>query len=222
MLTRLGSMGRVGGAVLLVMALSGVAIGAALVADTTPPASEALDPNDVVDTTATFEDEDGDSVDDDCQDAVVPNVGAAAAALAAVDLDGNGEISTSEAAKSDRTGGKNCNHGGYVSGVARAEDGEADTAAPADCAVNVKPEAPADGDQTTDAEPNAHGKAVSEVAQSDAVGGKNCNHGGAVSGAAKAGHAASNDRAAKNSHATKNSHADRAAKGHGKGHGQDR
>ena len=184
MLTRLGSMWRVGGAVLLVMALSGVAIGAALVADTTPPASKTIE---VVDTTATFEDADGDSVDDDCQDAVVPNVEAAAAALAAIDLDGNGEISTSEAARSDRKGGKNCNHGGAVSTVAHGQGDEDDTAAPADCVANVKPDAPADGDQTTDAEPNAHGKAVSEVAQSDAVGGKNCNHGGAVSEAAKAG-----------------------------------
>jgi hypothetical protein len=38
---------------------------------------------------------------------------------------------------------------------------------------------------TTDTAPNAHGKVVSEVAQSDAIGGKNCNHGGAVSLAAK-------------------------------------
>jgi hypothetical protein len=41
-----------------------------------------------------------------------------------------------------------------------------------------------------DPAPNAHGKAVSLVAQSDAVGGKNCNHGGAVSAAAKKDHEA--------------------------------
>ena len=46
-----------------------------------------------------------------------------------------------------------------------------------------------------DPAPNAHGKAVSLVAQSDAVGGKNCNHGGAVSAAAKKDHdAAKNAR----------------------------
>ncbi|MEP6639766.1 MAG: hypothetical protein ABJC39_10495, partial [Chloroflexota bacterium] len=38
--------------------------------------------------------------------------------------------------------------------------------------------------------PNAHGLAVSLVAQSTAVGGKNCNHGGAVSEAAHAANAA--------------------------------
>ena len=43
---------------------------------------------------------------------------AAAAALAAADLDHDGTISVSEAARSGWTGGKNCNHGGYVSGVA--------------------------------------------------------------------------------------------------------
>jgi hypothetical protein len=35
-----------------------------------------------------------------------------------------------------------------------------------------------------DEAPNAHGKSVSDVAQSGAIGGKNCNHGGAVSEAA--------------------------------------
>ena len=34
--------------------------------------------------------------------------------------------------------------------------------------------------------PNAHGTWISQVAQSDAIGGKNCNHGGAVSEANKA------------------------------------
>jgi hypothetical protein len=92
---------------------------------------------DEIDTTASFEDEDGDGVDDDCEeDAVVPDPGAADEAQKAVDTDGDGDISVPEAAHSNRTGGKNCNHGGYVSSVARgldeacdpAEDGEVDPA----------------------------------------------------------------------------------------------
>ena len=52
-----------------------------------------------------------------------------AAALAAADLNGDGTISVSEAAQSGWTGGTNCNHGGYVSGVApwrgrQADDGD--------------------------------------------------------------------------------------------------
>ena len=40
-------------------------------------------------------------------------------ALTAADLDHDGAISVSEAAQSDWVGGKNCNHGGYVSSVAQ-------------------------------------------------------------------------------------------------------
>ena len=61
---------------------------------------------------------------------------------------------------------------------------------------------------SVDTAPNAHGKAVSEVAKSDAIGGKNCNHGGAVSEAAK------KDHGAKQAHL----HGKSAGKGHGKGH----
>ena len=80
--------------------------------------------------------------------------------------------------------------------------------APAECTPPVVPapvvEAP------VDTSPNAHGKAVSAVAQSDAVGGKNCNHGGAVSAAAKKDHSGPHGNAAKGSH----------GKGKGKGHGK--
>jgi hypothetical protein len=68
---------------------------------------------------------------------------------------------------------------------------------------------------TTDTAPNAHGKAVSEVAQSDAVGGKNCNHGGAVSEAAHQNHAA-RDAAKAARNAAKD--ARNLNKVHGKGH----
>ena len=49
---------------------------------------------------------------------VVANADAADRGRTAVDQDGDGTISVSEAAHSDRTGGVNCNHGGYVSSVA--------------------------------------------------------------------------------------------------------
>ncbi len=101
-------------ALLLVLSLSGVVAGANLAGDGTPSAARVANP--------TFEDTDGDGVDDDCQDAVVADPEAAAAAEAAVDTDGNGAISVAEAAHSDRIGGKNCNHGGYVSTVAHGED----------------------------------------------------------------------------------------------------
>ena len=62
----------------------------------------------------------------------------------------------------------------------------------------------------TDVTPNAHGKAVSAVAQDEtAVGGKNCNHGGAVSEAAHKDHG---------EHGNPAKHANGKGKGHGKGH----
>ncbi|HEU4571804.1 MAG TPA: hypothetical protein VFR93_03890, partial [Candidatus Limnocylindrales bacterium] len=79
-------------------------------------------------------------------------------------------------------------------------------------------------DETTDAPaPNAHGKAVSEVAKSDAVGGKNCNHGGAVSEAAHKDRAADKEardaaKAARDA-ARDAAKAARSAAHHGKGHG---
>ena len=249
MFTRLRSTGLAGGgALLLALSLSGVVAAAALVtAIATPQANEPLPV--VVDTTLTFEDLNGDGIDDDCQDAVVADEAAAAAAEAAADLNADGVISTSEAAQSGRIGGKNCNHGGYVSTVNHTEDACADPAATetgtetATETVVVDPaceepaedaEAPAaDAEapvaceaapvaeepvvaEPLDTAPNAHGKAVSKVAQDkDAVGGKNCNHGGAVSEVAK-------DRAAKDAakDARKAAHdaakAERGSKGHGK------
>jgi len=101
------------GALFLILSLSGVAAGAS------PP--DAV-PDVVVDTTATFEDIDGNGIDDDCQDvAAVADEEAAAAELLTVDVDGNGIISTTEAAHSERTGGANCNHGGYVSWIAHQD-----------------------------------------------------------------------------------------------------
>lgn len=101
------------GALFLILSLSGVAAGA------TPP--DAV-PDVVVDTTATFEDIDGNGIDDDCQDVdAVADEDAAAAELLTVDTDGDGVISTTEAAHSPRIGGKNCNHGGYVSWIAHQE-----------------------------------------------------------------------------------------------------
>ena len=101
------------GALFLILSLSGVAAGA------TPP--DAV-PDVVVDTTATFEDIDGNGIDDDCQDvAAVLDEEAAAAELLTVDTDGDGVISTTEAAHSPRIGGTNCNHGGYVSWIAHQD-----------------------------------------------------------------------------------------------------
>ena len=101
------------GALFLILSLSGVAAGA------TPP--DAV-PDVVVDTTASYEDIDGNGIDDDCQDVeAVADADAAAAELLTVDVDANGIISTTEAAHSDRIGGKNCNHGGYVSWIAHQD-----------------------------------------------------------------------------------------------------
>ena len=249
-----------GGAVLLALSLTGVVAAAALVSViATPQADEA--PPAEADTTLTFEDLDGDGIDDDCDDEVVEDEAAATAAEEAADLDGNGVISTSEAAQSGRIGGTNCNHGGYVSTVAHGDDCDApadatetgtetgtETDADADAALVVAPacepaveeeptedtEDPAEEpvvceaapvveepvvEEPVDTAPNAHGKAVSKVAQDkDAIGGKNCNHGGAVSEAAKKDHAAKDAaKAAAKAERAKN-HADKA-KSHGKKHG---
>jgi hypothetical protein len=247
-----------GGALLLVLSMSGLAGAANLVTDTT--------------TAPTFVDVNGNGIADTCETAAAPDTIAAAAAFTAADLDANGTISVSEAAQSGWVGGVNCNHGGYVSSVAKTstdtcdqatgdsqdatdttenanEDstdssGEdaadqstdtsittvstvttttttttptcsqdsTDTAAPttAICPV-VAPVAPVQGTApVVDTAPNAHGLAVSTVAQSAAVGGKNCNHGGAVSEAAHAAHGLTADKAAKA--------AAHLAKHQGKGH----
>ena len=99
-----------GGALLLTLSISGMVAAA-------EPA--VTDPVVTVDTTATFEDLNGDGIDDDCTVAVeVLDQVAVDAEVATVDTNADGVISTSEAAQSPRTGGKNCNHGGYVSWIA--------------------------------------------------------------------------------------------------------
>ena len=223
-----------GGALALTVMLSGI-VAAATVLTVVAPAPAAP----VADTTATFEDLDGNGIDDDCQATVSADPVAAASAETAADLNGDGTISVTEGARSGRTGGKNCNHGGYVSAVAHgtcAAPATADSSAAAPesgtteasgdpedasdeadpaCAEATASGEPADTETTTETDttaecvapvvaasvapvvavvldpaPNAHGKAVSDVAHSDAVGGKNCNHGGAVSEAAKKDHEA--------------------------------
>jgi hypothetical protein len=97
-----------------------------------------------------------------------------------------------------------------------------DTPTPVVC---VTPVAPAVSPAPTDAtltvaptvvsSPNDHGKTVSEVARSTAVGGKNCNHGGAVSAAAHQDHAA-RDAAKAARKAARD--AAKLNKVHGKGH----
>jgi len=97
-----------------------------------------------------------------------------------------------------------------------------DTTTPVVCVTPVAPvvsPAPTDGTLTVAptvvTSPNDHGKTVSEVARSTAVGGKNCNHGGAVSEAAHADHAARDAAKA----ARKAAHdARKLNKVHGKGH----
>jgi hypothetical protein len=193
----------------LAFALGGAAVGVALVADTVTPDDENTPA--VVDTIATFEDIDGNGVDDDCQTPpAVAAPEAEASAAAAVDLDQDGTISKSEAAKSDRIGGKNCNHGGYVSGVAKADDEDAtedeydDENAPEsdgttatfedldgnnvddDCQEAVEVNAEAEAAAVAAVDLNQDGTiSKSEAAKSDRIGGKNCNHGGYVSGVAK-------------------------------------
>jgi len=273
MATRLRNTWLAGGsALLLVLAVSGIAAGATLVADSTQPAVDQAEPLEGdTDTTLTFEDVDGDGIDDDCDDAVEANAEAAAAAMTALDENGDGTVSVSEAAHSGWVAGPNCNHGGYVSMIARTsgdecedtdtpedttpdegapdegvsdEDGadeggteiafavdevetpdegstdgacadepedDADETAPEPAVCEAAPvEEPSPVEETpVDPAPNAHGKAVADVAHDKAaVGGKNCNHGGAVSEAAK------KDHGAKHAHL----HGKSAGKGHGKGH----
>ena len=106
-----------GGAVLLVLAMTGIAATAALASEPTVVTDPAEAP--VVDTLLTFQDLNGDGIDDDCAASeVTPDALAAAAAFLLVDVDHNGTISTTEAAHSDWVGGVNCNHGGFVSWVA--------------------------------------------------------------------------------------------------------
>ena len=230
------------GAMLLVLSISGLVAAATITAAGLAPVTAP------VTAAQPFVDINGDGIDDTCQTNVVANTDAAAAAEAAVDLNHDGVISVSEAAASGRIGGKNCNHGGYVSVVAhtfgQACDGtetaagtESSDASETDNSETVTTvttdttttdtatettttdtttcstdstlaavtttstttcttttssttDTSTTDTTTTDTAPNAHGKLVSEVAQSDAIGGKNCNHGGAVSEAAHQNHAA--------------------------------
>jgi len=259
------------GAVLLVLIVSGMVAAASVLTAIAAPEPDQVGPA-VVDTTQTFEDANGNGIDDDCETGVVADETAAAAADAAVDLNGDGTVSVSEAAQSDRTGGTNCNHGGYVSQVAHDTCGDTtatgstdateassggtdesetggtqDAEAPdADCAptedttdaadtpdTEVPPAqdtpptcdaAPTGGDTTptdttptdTTDTPKNHGAVVSAVAGSDAVGGKNCNHGGAVS---EASHKDNEARKAARDAAKAARDAARAAKHAAKGHG---
>ena len=227
MLHRLRTTWMAGGSgMLLVLALSGAVAAASIVAAVTAPTVPTAPV--VADTSQTFVDTNGNGIDDRCEaGVVVADPSAAASAEAAADLNGDGTISVSEAAQSGRVGGKNCNHGGYVSGVAHASAcGEATSSADPSTVPSVDPSASSDtsgsaapctphaseapdtadttppvctpvvapsaapsaapsGAPVVDESPNTHGKTVSAVAQSDAIGGKNCNHGGAVSAAAK-------------------------------------
>ena len=145
----------------LVLSMSGVAMGV------TPPDAE---PD--VDTTATYEDVDGNGIDDDCQTEVaVAAPDAVTAEQATVDTDADGVISTTEAAHSARTGGKNCNHGGYVSWIAQhkhdcvteptqeeptAEDGTEPTEGETVLVVTTPPDAEPDADaESCDADADA-------------------------------------------------------------------
>ena len=122
----------------LVLSMSGVAMGV------TPP-----DAVPDVDTTATLEDVDGNGIDDDCQaEEAVAAPDAVTAEQATVDTNADGVISTTEAAHSARTGGKNCNHGGYVSWIAQHKH---------DCVTEPTEEEPTaeepgDGDEPTEGE----------------------------------------------------------------------
>jgi hypothetical protein len=175
------------GAVVLVLLFAGLAAGRVVLTDEAPAIPEVTTP----DTTASFEDLNGNGVDDDCEEAgtVATDPVAAEAALTAADLDGDGVLSVSEAAQSGWTGGTNCNHGGYVSWVAQGSP-EATTEEAAAPTTDCVPVAPPERDPALDEQKNGHGKWVSSVAQSLATGGKNCNQGGAVSEAAKKDHAA--------------------------------
>jgi hypothetical protein len=139
----------------LVLSMSGVAMAV------TPP-----DAVPDVDTTATFEDVDGNGIDDDCQaEVAVAAPDAVTAEQATVDTDADGVISTTEAAHSARIGGKNCNHGGYVSWIAQhkhdcvtepteAETGDAgdeDGTEPADQTVVLVVTTPPDAEPDADA-----------------------------------------------------------------------
>ena len=92
------------GAILLVLAVSGAVLGASVLTVAGPAPEEVTDP--LVADTATWEDIDGNGVDDDCQEGTVEaDPAAVLTALAAIDADGDGTISVDEAAHSAWIGG---------------------------------------------------------------------------------------------------------------------
>ena len=221
------------GAVLLALSMTGLAAAATVVDDTTA-------------TLATFEDLNGNGIDDDCETAVVANTDAVTTALTVVDANADGVVSTTEAAHSDWVGGANCNHGGYVSTVANStsdtcDEGDApeptteetkdESQGTAPVAADCSEDAP-EADESTAADDAARAACEAalaagtpivlapmthvELAQADVIGGKNCNHGGAVSDANKAAKA---ERDAAKLAAREARLAAHAAKSHGK-HGK--
>ena len=106
------------GAITLVLMFAGLAAGRVVLTEEAPAPEVTTPDTTVLDTTATFEDIDGNGIDDDCEEGEVADVPAAEAAALAIDENADGVISVSEAAHSGWIGGKNCNHGGYVSWVA--------------------------------------------------------------------------------------------------------
>ena len=233
---------------LLALSMTGLAAAATLVDDTVPT------------TLATFEDLNGNGIDDDCETAVTANADAVTLAMTAVDTNADGVISTTEAAHSGWVGGVNCNHGGYVSMIAKSSGDECDEAdapeapeattdedgsdegdhaanetstgtAPvaADCSEAPDTETADATDAAKDAARAACEAALAagtpivlpamthvQLAQSDLVGGKNCNHGGAVSDANKAAKA---ERDAAKLAAREARDAAKALKTHGHKHG---
>ena len=179
------------GAILLILVVTGAVLGASVL--TTGPAPEEVTDPPVAATIATWEDVDGNGIDDDCQDGTVEaNADAALAAFTEADTNHDGTLSVEEVAHTDWIGGANCNHGGVVSFVAQQQGDEdadedeettepetEDEAAPAEACV-------ADVVEPFDPTTQSFGEYVSGVAQSDVMGGKNCNHGGAVSDAVHA------------------------------------
>ena len=118
MFNRLRPAGLAGsGGLFLVLMLSSVVAAASVLTAVSAPLVDPTEPV-VVDTTATFEDTNANGIDDDCETDVVAVAPELVVAVdEAVDLNDDGQISVSEAAQSERAGGKNCNHGGYVSNL---------------------------------------------------------------------------------------------------------
>jgi hypothetical protein len=219
--TRLRTQGlAMAAALLLVLGLAGTSLGATVLVGTDTVETE--DPP-AADTSLTWEDLDGDGIDDDCDAEVVPDPEAVAASDAAADTDGDGTISVDEAARTERIGGPDCNHGGYVDGVSAAlgnddEDTDEDEETDEEESEEEQPVEPCEADEIPPFDPvlfngpGAFGAYVSSVAASDVVGGKNCNHGGAVSEAVKAARDAAQElRAAERAEAKAERAAARAA-----------